>query len=375
MKKIITAFDYFTNKPLVSLIYDGEVKIYPLYHKGIGTILSDVYSNLDIIRNFIYNNEIICNDAKMHMKAFDLDLNKQYNISCYNPDKIEGLPSFEHTVQLLLQQNRLDIKQEVWMNALGNASVVYEYIERRGYKYYGKVVHPQFYLDTFSGRTRSTGFSIHNKNSDDLITSVDQTKNIFVHFDWISADLRFGAILSEDEEMIEIFKESDPYTFITEELGIERNEVKQLFLQAINNKQFDDPIFEMYPKFAAWLSKQYQLISENKPVYNILNRPYMIQLDRTDKSVLNATMQGSVASAVQIVFDKIYALDKSVLFADIYDSIVCVTSESALNDVIEQIGDIMYRPFKSILNKDITLPYKVSVGTKWAQWQEVMVVR
>jgi len=379
MLKIITSIE--NGRPLAALISgtnnnNEEInEIIPIYHRGTGFTLEKAENNKKHVADIITNNTVIFNDFKSCVGAFDLARDIDYDAYDTCIGNINSGNDLRSTTKKLLEVKNAMHHAE-WMKLVAGAGVVYQNIEDRGYLHFGKLVHPTFSLDTYSGRTRSTGFTIHNKNGDHDISHIDLTRDTFVHFDWIAADIRFGGVMSDDLELNNVFDASDPYTYIVNTVGdIGREDVKLAFFKALYNMEYEDPIFGLYPDFAKWLGEQKEKVDNNEPVFNIVGRPYYINKEHDGKAAINATLQGSVAAAVQAAMIKINRLDDKILVTDIYDSIVCACSQSVVNDVIKEVGDIIYRPFDGILDKDIRLPFKVSVGFKWYSWREHKVVR
>lgn len=365
----------------MSFVYDKEnkkSKIYKLYHQGTGITLYEVEQNKKEIAALFDGNEVLCNDFKTHLRCFNLPrelIYKAYDLACEKPsigptikESVASLISVFSTVKTSTP--------EIWMKLLADASVAYQRLEDVGYLYFGSTVRPDFMLDTYTGRARSLGFSIHGKNINDDLKSLDLDRDVFIHFDWISADIRFASLLSKDKELMDVFTESDPYTYIVDCLGnIDREEVKKMFLAAMYNRSYDDPIFDLYPEFAEWMKNTGDKVDNGIPVYNIVGRPFIKTPDHNDKAAINATLQGSVASATHAVLSRIYNLDREILFTDIYDSIVCVCNKKQIRDVVEIVGDIMHEPFKGLVDIDCIMPYKVNIGKKWYDWKEYKVVR
>lgn len=375
---ILTLFDYNKFTPLLSLVKSDSIKIYNLYHPASGISLYEAEQNKNFIKSLFENNKnIVCNDFKTHLKCFNFDLNKQYDVydvPCDRPSNNQDLNESKKNL-LRLMKHVESIKSERWMKLTSEAAITYQFLENRGYKYFGKIIKPTFFLDTYTGRARSTGFSIHGMGSKEDIKPIDPQRDTFVHFDWVSADIRFAGLLSNDKELLDMFNESDPYTYLSEYLGIDRDTFKVSFLASMYNRNYDDPIFGLFPDFIEWLKNVGNNADSKIPVTDIMGRPYLSSSEHNEKAAINAAMQGSVAEAVKAVFSKIYLLDKEVLFSDIYDSIVCSCSRAVVKDVIHEVGKIIYRPFDGILNRDITLPYKISVGNKWCQWKTLKVIR
>jgi len=374
---ILTLFDYNKFVPLLTLVKDETLKIYNLYHPASGISLYEAEQNKSFIRNLLETNKnIICNDFKTHLKCFNLNLDAKYDvydICCDRPANNQDLN--ESKKNLLRLMKSIDTHGEPWMKLTSEASVVYQYLENKGYSYFGKLVRPTFFLDTYTGRARSAGFSIHGMGDKEDIRSIDSSRDTFVHFDWVSADIRFAGLLSKDVELLEMFNDSDPYTYLSQQLNIDRDSFKVSFLASMYNRNYDDPIFGLFPDFISWLKNIGENADSKKPITDIMGRPYVSNKDHNEKAAINAAMQGSVAEAVKAAFKKIYTLDKDVLFSDIYDSIVCACSRSVVKDVIEEVGKIIYRPFEGILDYDITLPYKISVGNRWCKWKTLKVIR
>lgn len=374
---ILTLFDYSKFIPLLTLVKSDSIKIYNLYHPASGISLYEAEQNKNTVKSLIESNKVICNDFKTHLKCFNLDLNKKYDvydIPCDRPANNQNLDESKKNL-LRLMKSVGQINPERWMKLTADAAIVYQYLENRGYNYFGKVVKPTFFLDTYTGRARSTGFSIHGMGDKEDIRSIDQQRDTFVHFDWVSADIRFAGLLSNDQELLNMFDESDPYTYLSNYLGIDRDSFKVSFLASMYNRNYDDPIFSLFPDFISWLKNIGNNADLKIPIVDIMNRPYLASSEHNEKAAINAAMQGSVAEAVKAVFTKIYNLDKNVLFSDIYDSIVCSCSKAVVKDVINEVGKIIYRPFDGILNNDIRLPYKISIGNKWCRWKTLKVIR
>lgn len=352
---VLTLFDYGKYVPLLSLVHNKETgtsKIYKLYHHNTGLTLYEAEQNKRVVAEIFINNGALCNDFKTHLRAFDLPRELIYNVYDMACDKVPvsiDVKSSATSLINLLNQVK-NTKPESWMKLLADAAVPYQHLEDVGYDYFGTNVSPNFMLDTYTGRARSLGFSIHGKNINDDLKSMDSDKNMFVHFDWISADIRFASLLSKDQELIDVFKESDPYTYIVDCLGdISREDVKGMFLAAMYNRNYTDPIFDLYPDFAAWMEKIGTQVDDGIPVHNIVGRPFVPTVDHNAKAAINATLQGSVASATHAVMRRVYELDQEILFTDIYDSVVCVCNKRQIKEVVSFLCNFI-RLFTMILN-------------------------
>lgn len=377
---IATLFDYNKFKPLLTAVRDESgSKLYKLWHPGTKKTIKEVEESQKEITK-LFDDKVVCNDFKTHLKAFNLNLDKDYDVydPCVDRQPHGTIENSKKSVIRILK-DLMKHEPQKWSKLVADASIPYQHLENRGYLYYGKVEHPTFFLDTYTGRARSIGFPIHGKGKDEDIKPVDENRDIFVHFDWISADIRMGSFMADDDILSSVYEESDPYSYVAEHVDLPREDIKLRFMRALYNGDFDDGIFELYYKFADWMKGIHSRIDKGKPVCNIVGRPYYPVENHTGnhgkKSAANAPLQGSIAAAISAACCKIRELDKEVLFVDRYDSIVCACSKSVVNDVVNEVGNIMYRPFSGILDEDYTMPYKVDIGKSWMKWKTLRTVR
>lgn len=378
MNYVITSFDYDANpiKPLISLaLVDGNIKILPIFHKASKITLMEAENNLKILRFILENTTATCNDFKNHISSLKLDLDRNYDIydSCLNIDHSHSINrSKKILAEAIIKSKESKFK---WSKLVAEASIVYQYMEEKGFDNKLEIIHPSYCLNTFSGRSKCKGFNIQGGSKDDIILPADSTKNIFIQFDWISADIRAASLLSNDQEMINSFENEDPYSILAEVLGKSRKEAKLSFLKAINSLSYEDPIMYCFEKFQKWASESIKSIKNGNPGYNLIGRPYVKDSSHGDKSVFNAQMQGTVAQAMQAVLTKLYKLDKSTIFTEIHDSLICICEKNNIKNVINEVSNIMLYPFDGILDDNPKFPLKVNIGTKWRKWKLVKVFR
>jgi len=371
-----TAFDYNKMRPLITAIYDGEsVMFVNLYQKGLDTSLNEVEENKDLIRKVFNSKTVVCNDFKAHLECFNMELELKYNVYDVKPSGSIAHKDTESTKKELLKDIMAfkEAGTPIWSKIVAEASVVYQYLQNKGVKYFHKVEHPVFRLDTYTGRTRSLGFSIHNKTAKYPIKHIDYTHNTFVHFDLVSADIRCGGILSGDEELMKVYENSDPYTFIADLAQIDREVVKSEFLPALYRLDFEDPTLAFFPGFSKWI-KDLSDSAASDGVDTLLGRKFFIDSKHDIKSVVNSALQGSVAQVMQCIMIKIFKIDRNILMTDIYDSVVCASPRSAASDIVREVGKIVYNPMECILDSNPTFPYKVSVGLEWCRWEHLKTV-
>ena len=192
---------------------------------------------------------------------------------------------------------------------------------------------------------------------------------MFVHFDWRAADIRIAAILSGDKHLGDISLNDDPYNYVAKLLDVERDEAKLALLSTINAMRPDDKILDLFPQVRSWIRDCLQKLALTRSLNSLLGRKFSLQDDRTEKSVFNAIMQGSIAHAMQVSIAKIWQTTDFRLLAEVHDSAILICQKGMLPSVINTVTGIMCRPFSGILESNPVFPVRVSVGLKWRQWK------
>jgi hypothetical protein len=134
----------------------------------------------------------------------------------------------------------------------------------------------------------------------------------------------------------------------------------------------NNPAADFYPSFKAWIGACKLNIVRNGKLSSILGREFEISDDRDNKSVFNATIQGSVAHAMQNCLKRVWELYPQNLFLESHDSIT-LTSTSDKFDIRRKVSDvsrIMVQPFEGILKENPQFPIKVSIGSAYKKWKE-----
>jgi len=367
MRRIITLFDYtkYPHVPLLSLIIDKTAKWHYFYLKGTHKTIYEIENNIIAFRE-LFNEPCMINDFKSHVQAFNLPRNVNYDVY----DIAIPLIKIGDDPKKSLIAAASEFKQESseWMKIRANASVVYQVLENTGILFFNVKKYPIYHMDTFSGRSSTTGFNVQGTSEKDEIRSMQCFSN-FVHLDWLSADLRMAAIMSDDDVMLRSFEVSDPYDFISEATGDRRDLVKRLFLKSLYSFKFDHPVFEVYPKFKDFLNDRLDKLRSVGYLESILGRRFYLKGDRNELSVFNAQFQGSVAHMMHFVLINFYKLLPEYILTEMHDSIVMSCSHTDIKSVVDKAVGIMVKPMNYVM------PVKVSSGTKWKEWQECLVRR
>lgn len=275
------------------------------------------------------------------------------------------------------------IPDKPYQTVLAKAQSVYAGMNKTGLMLNYTKVQPEWSWNTFSGRSKTVNFNVQGWSDPDVIYQPTIPYNcVHIHFDWICADFRVAAIMSGDKVLNQAFLDSDPYTYLSKELsgcGDElREEAKLLFLKVVNSLDHnDETINKVYPELCVWLRKTLNDLRKAGFSTNILGRPFRIKQDRSERSIFNAILQGSVANAMQCVLWKVRNQFPTYLVTDIHDGLVLSVPKDSMivKHVVDVVGKMFFRPFEDVLNGDITFPYKVSVGNRWKEWKTMITVR
>lgn len=364
-------------RPLIAGIRtSGKDVIIPLYISGTGKSIYDICRSSSkvcqwIERSLLCDKTIVTNDFKSILTGFKFPLPKERLNVCdvflpfpkTMPATLEEASFVISGMLSELQSQRI----KAWHNIAANASVVYESLERQGILVGGLHKFPKWTHRTVSGRSKNTGFNLQGTSASDFITDPcgDQS-DLFVNFDWRAADIRIAAILSGDKELNDISINHDPYLKISEKLEVPRKDCKIMLLRAINAIDIDHPILQMFPELREWIIVQKEKMDNGEPILSILGREFFNS--EKPRSAFNATMQGSIAHAMQVVIRKVWESHYRLL-AETHDSITLACSENVLKSTIREVANIMCRPFSGILASDPVFPVRINIGRRWCQWK------
>ena len=224
-----------------------------------------------------------------------------------------------------------------------------------------------------SGRTRVTEFSIQGLSEDAKIHNLNGDQ-IFVNFDWVSADFRVASIMSGDKGLIESFEHSDPYTYMAEKVNVgaednplTRDEAKIFLLKSLNS--LDAEHLDFYPDLRDWMISSQESIRSSGKLSSMLGRTFHVSGERTERSVFNAVVQGSVAHAMQAVIRKVWDVLSDQILTENHDSLVLTAKPSDVPAIIKIVVEIMTRPFAGILDGNPVFPVVVSIGKQYKLWK------
>jgi hypothetical protein len=360
MLTVLTSFD--DGLPLASLVISGSKRTYvPLYVKGTGVKLNKIEENVGSIRRIIENYPVMVNDFKSHVKAFGLSRRVDYEV--FDAGLINPGPSREE-----LDGCGFVSGNDRYRSLIANVSVVYQGLEDRGVFDGYKRVFPRYFLSTLSGRSKTVGYNIQGATSD-LIRHING--GVFVHFDWVSADLLMVAVISGDNDLLSMFGESDPYSIISKSIGIDRSECKRAFFSALYSLDVDHPIFMLFPVLKKWIGDCVVKLDRDGYLESLLGRRFYLS-GSNRLGVFNSQFQGSVVHALHNVMVKSFADYGYYLVTEIHDSLVFACNKSLLSSLIKDVGDMMLHPFDDL---KLRMPFVVSVGTRWRHWRVFKTVR
>jgi len=343
-----------------------------------------------IIKQMTEGGRIITSDFKLFIEAFDIPFYTE-RLNVY--DLL--LPELQIPTSLDTAEGRLlkllpamaSIKLKQWQRATADAAVVYAAIEDRGLMVFDSPVYPRWSQRTYSGRTKTLIYNIQGASNDVQVRNpVGKHDDYFLHFDWRAADIRVAALLSGDERLLEACEHSDPYQYVADFLNkghrdvpgtdyLSRDECKLALLMSINAMDTSAYIFDAFPSLRQWVLECKEKLSVGEPLYSILGRKYVMEDGRKTLSVFNATMQGTIAHAMQLVVRRVWEEFGLDLVAEIHDSIVvtCPRSSAIVKATVKRIAEIMCYPFEGVLDNNPIFPVRVSIGNSWKGWKGLRV--
>lgn len=353
-------FSWKNNRPKFVLIIDESKNFKKIIHlwSGSTTIKEALEKEKIVAQLMVKCDSFITNCYKRILNYFgDQDFGDVYDFPI-GPDLDEKELITEYS------KNKSDFGQE-WQLIRGNASYVYHKIERRGIINEYKLVYPKYSLDVFTGRSKTVDVVIQGFDDTYNIKHPNSAYNILVHFDWISADFRMAAIMSQDTNLLQSFDKGDPYSYIEEQLdgSVNRSDCKEILLKSTYSLDYNSEIFMIYPKFGEWIKKQADELKINNYSKSMLGRKFHHDGSyKSEKRCINAIMQGSVAHAMNSVIHRCYEQCGNIILTEQHDSLTIATTSNMFKFIVDTISQIMFKPFESL---DITMPLKISVGKKW----------
>jgi hypothetical protein len=399
---LFTIFENDGGRPRCTGVLAGnQVQIFDFYRPGSRTLIKVVNDNKAKVARLITeasdkNISIVTNDFKSHVKAFNLprrasrpDGSPYYNVYdlAILPDikPSETLSKDTEIIKKVLER-MTKTKLKEWNRVFANAGVVYQAIEDRGLWCNYVRENPVWSQKVFSGRSKTSGFNIQGfKEPYYVIQPGASEKEVVLHFDWISADIRVAALLSGDKRLEDAFISSDPYTYMMAEVNansnktLGREECKKLLLQSINSMDFTSiALTSIYPQLGDWIGRCKKITSEDGGyLETILGRRFRVAHAKNALAVLNGVQQGSVAHAMQNVIRRVWARFGERLLMEGHDSLVVsspATNEEAMA-TLRAVSEIMLYPFEGLLPSNPAFPLKVSIGKKWRKWKLKAIVR
>jgi hypothetical protein len=345
---------------------------------GTGITMYDIYrTEHKIIRLIVKvldaGGQIITSDYKQFLSHFKIPSVPSGVYDIFLPDlpipnNMERAKSLLNKVLSVMSKH----EPQQWQRIAADAAVVYQSMENRGVLSGTVLMDTKWSQRTYSGRGKSSGFNVQGATKDDDITNPHgSVQDIQLHFDWRAADIRMAALLSKDDKLNQMSLHGDPYIAMANEIGgVSRDECKIGLLSAINAMVNNNPILDMFPDLKIWISECNSRLDEGAPLHSILHRKFKSGPKR--RSPFNATMQGSIAHAMQICIRRVWEEYGDNLLVEIHDSLVvtCRPDPTTVQSVILNVVGIMLHPFRGIMESDPALPVRVSIGKCWKKWKE-----
>lgn len=383
---IYTTYDGDKPQILGMQIGDKPAQIYELFTAS-GRRLSEILREVAKLRKFILaacdrGALIKTSNFKSLMTAFDLPLDHDYNVyDMHTPNVTMSLDDARRAVPIAVEKLHKR-SPKPYHKLLADSQIVYQDLEKQGLYVNYSLLHPKWSVQTFSGRSKSMGFSIQGYYDNDKIRTIYASdKDIMVYFDWVCADIRVASILSGDKNLKESFNDSDPYTYMMKNINdgtddpesqITREECKLLLLKAINSMDVENEVVrDLFPDLVRWIRHCDKVITDGGHLETILGRKFRLSEAKNKLAVLNGVMQGSVAHAMHNVMHSVWRKLRGRVIADIHDSLV-INSAATTNEVKSAtaiVAPIMAQPFAGLLPDNPIFPVRVSIGREWKQWK------
>lgn len=382
-----TLFDSHNKYPrCAGILYNNKYKFFDLFRFNTKKLYKDIKDDIYNIKTILLQandngHDIITSNFKQIVKAFNFPIDdREYNVYDIHLDHIDPTSTQAKDSDLIkrLLLKMQDVKHKQYQKLLANSAIIYQDLENKGVLVNTRPFHPNWSLNTYSGRSSSTGFNIQGFSEHEHVGSSSSNEHsVLIHFDWISADIRVAALLSKDDNLTNSFSQSDPYSYMmsklnTAEDGLSREECKLFLLKSINSMNTSAELRDIYPRLCEWIDSCD--IATNSPdgkLHTLLDRAYKVSRAKNRLAVLNGAMQGTVAHAMHNVIRKIWLKYSEYLVAEIHDSVILSVPNDtqAIKAIINSVAPIMMTPFSGIIPDNPIFPIRVSIGKKWKCWK------
>jgi hypothetical protein len=369
-----TIFSKGRDRPVALVIsHNSKIAIVPIYIRGNHLTYYRAQELVKAVKQkvFAVGNTIVLNDFKRHMAAFGL--NDDVGLTIYDTGlqhaTISTMEQLDEVKDAIAAQ--LEYGPYKWQEILARAAVVYKYLQDRGVLYFGNSVYPTWDLNTFSGRSKTSGTNIQGMSSEDDLMNIS-CDPILIHFDWVAADIRAIAFMSQDQKLLGSFIHNDPYQYMADKMvnvGMNRGDCKRMLFEAIYSMNLNNEALLFYRGLRQWIQEMRHNVLTMKTTKSILGREFALSKDRSHLSIMNAMCQGSVAHAMQLSIRRIWDIYPDNILSEHHDSIVMTAkSTKSAKKIIFDVAGIMLYPFEGILKDNPAFPLKVSIGRKFKQW-------
>lgn len=393
---LFTIFESDGGRPrCTGTLIGDKVQIYDMFRPGARKLFAVIDDNIAMLRGLVdkftrLGGTVVTSDFKNHLRAFrlPLDLNyKVYDLALTDIKPTESLAKDSEVIRQVLTKMAKQ-KHRSWHKVYADASIVYQDLEERGVLNNYVLEKPVWSLKTFSGRSKAMGFPIQGFTEPHYVIPPDSgPKDLLLHFDWISADIRVAALLSGDAKLEEAFLASDPYTYMMDEINrsamdgkrLDREECKILLLRSINSMDFTSvALSRIYTQLGDWIGRCKKITSEDGGyLETILGRRFRVAHAKNALAVLNGAQQGSVAHAMQHTIKRVWDKFGQRLIMEGHDSLVMAAppDPGEIKAMVRAVSQIMLYPFDGLLPNNPAFPLKVSVGDKWRNWRLKWIYR
>lgn len=373
----------------VGIDVGGEISYFEIFRPGSRKIIKTIYSKLDSIKNFIIEAtkrgyKVVTSRADKLVVDLKLPLDQGIEIYDNHIDiqgevfATENFAKDRTVVRKILERMREKPIVE-YQRLLGQTSLIYHQLQKVGLIINDEHFYPKWSLATHTGRSKSIGFNLQGLAEDAYVhTPFVSRKSVLIRFDWVSADIRMASVLSGDQALIDSFGESDPYQYMVNITELDRDQCKLFLLKCINSMRYgNDAIVQIFPKLDNWIYRCRQILDAEGCLETIMHRKYNVSKQRSELSVFNATMQGSVAHAMHGVVCKLWEEFGRYFVCDIHDSVTLSVPDdrAVIKSVIDKVTPMMLYPFSGHLLDNPVFPTRISIGRTWRSWKLLRIVR
>lgn len=202
---------------------------------------------------------------------------------------------------------------------------------------------------------------------------------VIITADWTNQELWIAALLAKDVHLIDLLRQGDPYTLLSESMGIPRPAAKQVLLGSLYGAARPKEVVALAKTTLAWCEKPHIRIPDDHdspimatwPSIRSVNGPTRRRLvlfeeinKEVQRSLINFPIQSTGASLLRRA---LFSIEEGIrpfrgrILMTLHDEMVVLAQKSDAKKIVEVVEEVMSSTSTALLG--VPIPNKLGIGT------------